>query len=102
LTTPPPQVLVKLLTNATRRAILRIVLAEEDPISPVELSKRLNDGLSSVNYHVRVLERDNGLTLDHIEDGRNGLKTFYVSGPLVKAFPEFVNAALTAEGGDPF
>jgi len=100
-TSPPPPVLLKLLTSPTRCSILRIVLAEREAISPIDLSKRLGEGLSNVSYHVHVLDRDDGLTLDHVANGRAGLKHFYVAGPLVKAYPEFVNSVLTGSGGDP-
>lgn len=94
LTAPPP-VLVKLLDHPKRRAILRRVLTEgASPSSPTELSKALGFRLSDTAYHVRVLAGDDALILDHFTEGRGSREGFYVPGPLVKAFPDFVAAAL--------
>jgi DNA-binding transcriptional ArsR family regulator len=92
-------VLLKLLGNKTRREILRIVLAEEDAISPKDLAERLNEPLNNVTYHVRTLVGEGGLKLDRTSERRGSLKHFYVAGPLVLAHPEFV-AAVLGRGGE--
>ncbi len=91
----PPPALAQLLGNATRRAILRLMLAEDaPPYCPADLSKLVGVDLPTVAYHVRVLEQADGVQLDHVEDGRGSLRHFYVPGALVKAHPEYVSAVL--------
>jgi hypothetical protein len=102
LTAQPPPILEELLANSTRRGVLRIVLAHEAAISPTVLAERLGDPLSNVIYHVRTHVRDDGLKLDHTSNGRGSLEHFYVAGPLVLAYPEFVAATLSrGESGSP-
>lgn len=95
MTTAPPAILVKLLDHPTRRAILRLMLTEDaSPSSPTKLSKALGMTLTDVAYHVRVLRQDGALKFDHSTEGRGSRESFYVPGPLVKAYPDFVAAAL--------
>jgi DNA-binding transcriptional ArsR family regulator len=44
------------LQHPLRRRILR-AMADEEPTSPCQLTKRLDESLSNVSYHVRVLAR---------------------------------------------
>lgn len=91
----PPPILVKLLDHPKRRAILRLMLTEDaSPSSPVELSKALGFSLGDAAYHVRVLANDDALTFDHFTERRGSREDFYAPGPLVKAYPDFVAAAL--------
>lgn len=93
--TDPPQGLTQMLGHPTRRAILRMMLADDaPPYTPTELSKLLRCELPNVVYHVHVLEEFDGATLDHVEDGRGSLKHYYVVGPLVRAYPDYVSAVL--------
>lgn len=94
MTTPPA--LAQLLGHSTRRAILRLMLVDDaPPYCPSELSKAIGVDLPNVIYHVRVLEKFDGVQLDHVDEGSATFKNFYVPGPLVKAHPEYVAVALT-------
>jgi DNA-binding transcriptional ArsR family regulator len=45
------------LQHPLRRKILRAMMADEEPASPCQLTKALDESLSNVSYHVRVLAR---------------------------------------------
>jgi DNA-binding transcriptional ArsR family regulator len=51
---PDNHTLISALKHPLRRRILR-VMADRKPISPRELADRLEEPLSAVSYHVRVL-----------------------------------------------
>jgi len=51
---PDLQALLTALKHKLRRRILR-VMADGEPTSPCELSRRLGESVSNVSYHVRVL-----------------------------------------------
>jgi predicted transcriptional regulator len=96
MTTPPA--LVQLLDHATRRDILRLMLADDAPLyAPSDLSKALNLDLANVVYHVTVMERASGVQLDHIEEGTRTYKSYYAPGALVKAHPDTVALALARD-----
>jgi DNA-binding transcriptional ArsR family regulator len=62
---PDLQALLTALKHEMRRRILR-VMADGEPISPCELAKRLDESVSNVSYHVRVLARY--MVVESVED----------------------------------
>jgi uncharacterized protein involved in type VI secretion and phage assembly len=69
--------LVKALDHVLRQHIL--LAAVQGPVSPNELSKLLNEGLSQVSYHVNVLHKDcdEMLELVHTEPRRGAVEHYY-------------------------
>lgn len=64
------------LRHPLRRDILR-KMAEEEPISPRELSSVLDQPLSNVSYHVRVLAECSAVTLVSTKAVRGSVQHFY-------------------------
>jgi hypothetical protein len=92
--TGPSPALTQMLGHPKRRAILRLMLADDaPPYTPAELSKLVQCDLPNVVYHVRTLEQFDCVQLDQVE-GRGGLKHHYVPGALVKAHPDYVSSVL--------
>lgn len=69
--------LVRGLSHVLRQHIL--LAAVQGPVSPNELSKALDEGLSQVSYHVTVLHKDcDGLIeLVHTEPRRGAIEHYY-------------------------
>lgn len=69
--------LVKGLSHVLRQHIL--LAAVQGPVSPNELSKLLDEGLSQVSYHVKVLNQDCDelIKLVHTKPRRGALEHFY-------------------------
>ena len=64
------------LRHPLRRQILR-KMAEEDPISPRQISDELHEPLSNVSYHVRVLADCGAVTLVDTAPVRGSMQHFY-------------------------
>lgn len=61
-----------------RRRILRRMDSER-PISPLELSQQLDEPLSNVSYHVRILVGCSAVTLVDTQPVRGSVQHFYCS-----------------------
>ena len=66
------------LQHPTRRRILRLMSGEE-PLSPLELSHTLDQPLSNVSYHVRVLADCDAAALVRTKPVRGSTQHFYRS-----------------------
>jgi DNA-binding transcriptional ArsR family regulator len=64
------------LRHPLRRQILR-KMAEQDPISPRQISDELREPLSNVSYHVRVLADCGAVTLVDTAPVRGSMQHFY-------------------------
>jgi DNA-binding transcriptional ArsR family regulator len=64
------------LRHPLRRQILR-AMAEQDPISPRQISDELRQPLSNVSYHVRVLADCGAVTLVDTAPVRGSMQHFY-------------------------
>lgn len=69
--------LVKALDHVLRQHIL--LAAVQGPVSPKELSELLDEGLSQVSYHVKVLHEDceEMIELVHTEPRRGAVEHYY-------------------------
>lgn len=72
---PTPEQLLKALQHPTRRRILRAM--GEDTLSPCELSDTLEEPLSNVSYHVRVLAGCGAVSLAATKPVRGSMQHFY-------------------------
>ncbi|MDX6625029.1 MAG: Helix-turn-helix domain [Solirubrobacterales bacterium] len=68
--------LLAALRHPLRRQILRL-MASEEAISPRQLSVLLEQPLSNVSYHVRVLADCDAVSLDHTVPVRGSMQHFY-------------------------
>lgn len=75
---PETHNLLAALRHPLRRRILR-AMAPEDELSPRELSKELDQPLSKVSYHVRVLADCGVLQLTRTAQVRGSTQHFYRS-----------------------
>jgi len=88
----PTQRYVDALKHPMRREILRLAVASREAISPVRASQALDEHLSNVSYHVRVLVDHGLMTPAHTSRTRGAVEHFYVvepnalEHPVVKAF----------------
>jgi len=96
------QRLVKALAHELRVEILTIL--NERMASPNELAKELNEGLSQVSYHVKVLKDYECIELVKTEPRRGAVEHYYraTSRPFVsdrdwQVLPSSVRAGLSAE-----
>ncbi len=64
------------LRHPLRRQILR-AMAEQEPISPRQISDELRQPLSNVSYHVRVLADCGAVTLVGTAPVRGSMQHFY-------------------------
>jgi DNA-binding transcriptional ArsR family regulator len=64
------------LRHPVRRSILR-AMADGEPISPRELSASLDQPLSNVSYHVRVLADCAAVSLVETRPARGSMQHFY-------------------------
>ncbi len=73
--------LVSAVSHEMRRRILREMHDRDDdsPISPAQLSNKFSAPLSTVSYHVRVLERYGAIRLVDERQVRGALEHFYLS-----------------------
>ncbi|HEV7399175.1 MAG TPA: helix-turn-helix domain-containing protein [Solirubrobacterales bacterium] len=83
------------LGHPLRRRILRKMIAEGGQISPLELANSLDEPLSALSYHVRVLAECKAIKLVRTKQIRGSTQHFY--RPAVRA--KWARTALkTAEG----
>lgn len=69
--------LMKALAHVLRQHIL--LAAVQGPVSPKELSKLLNEGLSQVSYHVTVLKEEGMIELVRTAPRRGAVEHYYRS-----------------------
>ncbi|HEY7950173.1 MAG TPA: helix-turn-helix domain-containing protein [Solirubrobacterales bacterium] len=67
------------LAHPLRRQILRAALADDSEISPRELALNLDQPLSRLSYHVRVLSGCGALELVRTKQVRGSTQHFYRS-----------------------
>jgi DNA-binding transcriptional ArsR family regulator len=78
--------LVKALDHILRQHILLAAVAGE--VSPIELSKALDEGLSQVSYHVKVLRDDcDGMIEETRTEPRRGAVEHYYRASAKTLFP---------------
>jgi DNA-binding transcriptional ArsR family regulator len=65
------------LAHPLRRRVLRLMLDERREITPRGLSDRLQEPLSVVSYHVRVLEQCEAVRLTRTKRVRGATQHFY-------------------------
>jgi DNA-binding transcriptional ArsR family regulator len=94
---PKPNDLFNALGHAVRRQILREMLGMQEEVSPRDLATKLQDDLSAVSYHVRVLDECDAIELVRTERVRGSTQHFYRA--IVKA--DWALAALKADEGPP-
>jgi DNA-binding transcriptional ArsR family regulator len=82
------------MAHPLRRRILRTMQGGRGDVSPRELSDRLEQPLSRLSYHVKVLERCGALKLVDTQPVRGSTQHFYRS--VVDA--DWALLALKAEG----
>jgi DNA-binding transcriptional ArsR family regulator len=75
---PKEENLLTALGHPLRREILR-AMADGKPVSPRELSEALDQPLSNVSYHVRVLVQSEAVTLVRTKPTRGSIQHFYRS-----------------------
>jgi DNA-binding transcriptional ArsR family regulator len=66
----------KALQHPLRRRILRVA-RNRDMVSPKGISDKLDEPLSNVSYHVRVLEECGAIELAHTAPVRGSVEHFY-------------------------
>jgi hypothetical protein len=88
------------LNHKMRRRIMRIALGEgHRSLSPTEASKLLQEPLSKVSYHFRVLAKSRALDIASERPVRGSIKHFYRANQAVTKMP-MVAAVLAATGSD--
>jgi DNA-binding transcriptional ArsR family regulator len=75
--------LFKALAHPLRRKVLELILTEEQ-LSPVKASRHLEGPLSSVSYHVRVLDELGAVELVEELPRRGSIEHFYSATETVK------------------
>lgn len=85
------------LGHPLRRQLLRRMLAEERLMSPRELAEDLDESLSALSYHVRVLAECDAAKLVRTKQIRGSTQHFY--RPTVKA--DWARTALQATKDPP-
>jgi len=75
---------VAALNHSIRRALLKLYLENDDPLSPKELAELTGEKLSTISYHVRVLADKNAIELAEEEPVRGSVAHFYRVSPLTK------------------
>ena len=91
------------LRHPLRRQILR-AMAEQDPISPRQISDELRQPLSNVSYHVRVLADCGAVTLVDTAPVRGSMQHFYspaIEEPWALAVLGLSEDGEPVPGGDP-
>jgi DNA-binding transcriptional ArsR family regulator len=68
--------LLAALKHPLRREILRVMI-DKKPISPCELAERLDESLSNVSYHVRVLAQQKVIEAAGEQKVRGATQHFY-------------------------
>lgn len=81
------QALLVLLRHPLRRELLRLYVAENDSLSPKELTDFTKQSLSKVGYHVRELAKHGAVELVDTQPRRGSVEHFYVATSLVDEVP---------------
>jgi DNA-binding transcriptional ArsR family regulator len=71
--------LLAALSHPLRRRILRAMPDGDDPVSPGELAAELDQPLTNLSYHVRVLDQCGAVRLVRTERIRGSICHFYIS-----------------------
>ena len=69
--------LVKALNHPTRVTLLKHIAGSDGAISPKTLAIELDDSLSNIGYHVRVLEKCRAVKLVGTKPVRGSMQHFY-------------------------
>jgi DNA-binding transcriptional ArsR family regulator len=85
------------LGHPLRRRILRKMIGEGGEISPLELAEDLDEPLSALSYHVRVLAECSAIKLVRTKQIRGSTQHFY--RPAVRA--QWARTALRTTKGQP-
>jgi DNA-binding transcriptional ArsR family regulator len=80
---------IKALTHPMRQRIMGVMVHRQTktPISPREISATLQESLSNVSYHVRVLADCEAITLRRTKPVRGSMQHFYSPAPKFLALP---------------
>src|SRR5690349_22221996 len=65
------------LAHPLRRRVLRLMMGQRREMTPRALAERLEEPLSVVSYHVRVLEQCDAVRLTRTERVRGATQHFY-------------------------
>ncbi len=95
---PNEENLLIALRHPLRRTILR-AMADDKPVSPRELSDALQQPLSNVSYHVRVLVNCEAVTLVRTKPTRGSIQHFYRSTVRAPWAQQVLNLGETNSGG---
>ncbi len=80
------------LAHPLRRQILRLMIKQSKEMSPSDLAEELNEQLSALSYHVRVLAECDAVKLKRTKQVRGSTEHFY--RPAIKL--EWARLALAA------
>jgi DNA-binding transcriptional ArsR family regulator len=75
--------LFRALGHPLRRNVLRLIMSEEE-LSPVEASRLMNEPLSTISYHFRVLSSTGAVELVQTLPRRGSVQHFYSATEIVK------------------
>jgi DNA-binding transcriptional ArsR family regulator len=81
------------IAHPLRRALLKLCLEAQSPISPKRLSELTDHSLSNVSYHVRVLVDCGAVEVAGKQPVRGSTQHFYDVTALVRTTP-WIRAAL--------
>lgn len=87
---------VNALNHPLRRQIICFVVAQDRPVNPAATSRALEQKLSDVTYHFRVLAQDGILELKFERQIRGALAHFFV--PVTAAIEHPLVKAVLSEG----
>lgn len=87
------QTVIFLLQHPLRKRLLRLYLEAEEMRSPKELTVPVNEDISLVGYHVRVLAEHGAVELVAEQQRRGAVEHFYEATSLVDEVP-WARAAL--------
>lgn len=71
--------LISALDHPARREILRLLNGQDAPISPVQMTKSIDAGLSGLSYHARTLSQFKVIRLAYTRRVRGSTQSFYAS-----------------------
>jgi DNA-binding transcriptional ArsR family regulator len=83
----PTQHYVDALKHPMRREILHLAVGSSEALSPVRASRTLDEHLSNVSYHVKVLVECGLMRPAHTRRTRGAVEHFYVIEPRALAHP---------------
>jgi DNA-binding transcriptional ArsR family regulator len=92
------EALLKALGHPMRRKTMRMIVGRgTEPVSPSEIAGELQQPLSNVCYHVRVLVDCGALTLMKTKPSRGSMQHFYRPSTMFEGLP-WVATVLDASG----